>query len=76
MNYERSPVVIARNNEIYVLALKREPLWHTMTSVAMTISIMMPPGPLPIILRVLPDRNCHTFTDNVAYHGHSGIFFF
>lgn len=76
MNYERSPVDIARRNRMYVSALKRGPLWHPITSVAMTISIMMPPGPLPNIPSVLLDCNCHIFADNDAYHGHSGIFFF
>lgn len=57
-------------------ALKRGPLWPTITSVAMTTSVTMPPGPLPIVLSALPGWNRHTFPDNVAYYGHSGIIFF
>lgn len=76
MNYERSAVDVARSNRMCMSALKRGPLWPTITSVAMTTSVTMPPGPLPIVLSALPGWNRHTFPDNVAYYGHSGIIFF
>lgn len=39
----------------------------------MTISVMTPPAPLPIFDSALPDRSFHTFADNVAYSGCSGL---
>lgn len=74
-NCEQSAVGIPRSEEMCVSTLKRGPLWHTTTSVAMTISIITPPGPLPVFRSVLPDWNLHTFADNVAHSGHAGLLF-